>query len=101
MAIVSVLRMPIRPGADDELVRSFRELEVFEHARRSGGFRAGRLLRPVSAGQPVLVLAEWDAAADYDRWLANPVRERLKEAIDGLLAGELESGVYEEAEPGS
>ena len=101
MAVVSVLRMPIRPGADDELVRSFRELEVFEHARLSGGFRTGRLLRPLSAGQPVLVLAEWDAAADYDRWLANPVRERLKHAIERLLAGELESGVYEEAEVGA
>ena len=98
MAIVSVLRVPVRPGAEDELARSFRELAVFDHARRSGGFRAGRLLRPVAGDEPVLVVAEWEAAADYDRWLANPVRERLKEALEPLLAGELESRVYEEAE---
>ena len=100
MTAVSVLRMPARPGSEDELVRAFAELDVFAHSRRSGGFRAGRLLRPVTAGAPFVVIAEWDGPADYERWLANPVRERLREALAPLLAGELEGGVYEEAHGG-
>lgn len=93
--IVSVLRMPVHRGAEDRLVAAFRELEVFEHARRSGGFRGGRLLHPLVPGEPVLVVGEWDGADHYDRWLDNPVRERLKEALDPLLAGELEGALYE------
>jgi heme-degrading monooxygenase HmoA len=98
--VVSVLRMPIHRGAEDRLTAAFRELEVFEHARRSGGFRGGRLLHPLAPGEPVLVVAEWDGADDYDRWLENPVRERLKNALDPLVAGELESAVYEPAHEG-
>lgn len=100
MTATSVLRIAVRAGAESEFVRTFAELEVFAHSRASGGFRGGRLLRPVTAGAPFVVIAEWDSSGDYERWLANPVREQLKEALEPLLAGELEGGVYEEAHAG-
>ena len=94
--VVSVLPIGVQPGAEDDLAQAFAELEVFEHARRSGGFRGGRLLRPLAIGESFLVIAEWEDAQAYQNWLDNPVREELKAKLDPLVSGELAGGVYEE-----
>jgi heme-degrading monooxygenase HmoA len=86
--VVSVLALEVVPGGERAVVRAYNELGVFDHARESGGFRSGRLLEPVEAGRPVLVIAEWDDAASYDRWVANPVRRELGEVVKPLLAGD-------------
>ena len=99
MTVFSFLRIPVRVGAEDVFVRIFAELRIFEHSRQSGGFRGGRLLRPLAAGEPFLVLAEWDDADAYQGWLDNPVREDLRGGLDPLVAGEVAGGaLYEEAE---
>jgi dihydrodipicolinate synthase/N-acetylneuraminate lyase/heme-degrading monooxygenase HmoA len=92
MTVVSVLSLDVRPGAEDELVRAFAELAVFDHARRSGGFRGGRLLRPAAGGEPFLVVAEWDDADAYRGWLDNPVRAELAARLDALVAGPPQAG---------
>jgi heme-degrading monooxygenase HmoA len=98
MTVVSVLSLAVRPGAEDDLVRLFEEQEVFEHSRNSGGFVAGRLLRPLMPGEPFLVIAEWDQPGSYQRWLENPVRDGLSEALKPLLVGDVASGkLYEES----
>jgi heme-degrading monooxygenase HmoA len=100
MSVVSVLGIRVRPGAEEELVRSFVDLEVFEHARRSGGFRGGRLLRPLAEGEPFLVVADWDDAASYQGWLDNPVRAELNAKIEALVAESVPGGgLYEEVSP--
>ena len=97
MSVVSVLRLPVRQGAVDELARAFAELDVFGHSERSGGFLGGRFLRPLAGGDHALVVAEWDGPESYQGWLDNPVRERLRERIGPLLAGEVAAGeLYEE-----
>jgi heme-degrading monooxygenase HmoA len=83
--VVSVLELHVRDGKEPEVVRAYIELEVFERSRESGGFRAGRLLEPSEPGRPLLVIAEWDDAGSYDRWLVNPVREKLGEQLAPLL----------------
>jgi len=95
-----VLGIRVRPGAEEALVRSFADLEVFEHARRSGGFRGGRLLRPLAEGEPFLVVADWDDAASYQGWLDNPVRAELNAKIEALVAESVPGGgLYEEVSP--
>lgn len=93
MTVVSVLALEVRPGAEDELVRAFAELAVFDHARRSGGFRGGRLLRPAADGETFLVVSEWDDADAYRGWLDNPVRAELAGRLDALVAGPPGAGV--------
>jgi heme-degrading monooxygenase HmoA len=94
VTVVSVLRLRVRDGAD--LARLYGELEVFERARESGGFRGGRLLRPL-AGDEYLVVADWDDAAAYRRWLENPVRGELGARIEPFLAGGVGAGeLFEE-----
>lgn len=92
MSVVSVLYLPVREGAEDDLARTYEEAGIFELSRQSGGFRSGRLLRPLRAGEPMLVIAEWETAADYQRWLDNPVRATLGEQIMPHLAGEIVAG---------
>jgi heme-degrading monooxygenase HmoA len=97
MSVVSVLRLPVRPGAVDELARAFEELNVFGHSERSGGFLGARFLRPLAAGDPVLVVAEWDSPESYQRWLDNPVRESLRPRLEPLVTDEVAAGqLYEE-----
>ena len=100
MSVVSVLRIRVRTGAEEGFARAFKELAVFERARRSGGFRGGRLLRPLEDGEPYLVLAEWEDAASYERWLDDPVREELKAKIEQVAAEDVPRGeLYEEVYP--
>ena len=96
MTVVSVLRLSVRPGSEGELVRAFEELEIFERSRESGGFLGGRLLRPLGGG-PLLVMAEWESARDYQGWLDNPVRDELGGRLEPLLDGDVQAGeLYEE-----
>jgi heme-degrading monooxygenase HmoA len=96
VTLVSVLRLYARDGAGPELERLYDELEIFERARRSGGFRRGRLLRPVADG-PYLVVAEWDDADAYQGWLDNPERAELGQHLEPLLAGDVQAGeLFEE-----
>ena len=96
MSVVSVLRLPVRPGSEDALVRAFAEHEIFKRSEESGGFLGGRLLRPQGGG-PFLVVAEWESADAYQGWLDNPVREELGAHIEPLLTDEVQSGeLYED-----
>ena len=96
MTVVSVLRLAVRPGREEELVRAFDELEIFARSRESGGFLGGRLLRSLGDG-PLLVIAEWESARDYQGWLDNPVRGELGERLEPLLDGDVQAGeLYEE-----
>ena len=86
--MVSVLELYVLPGSEQAVARAYDELGIFERSRESGGFRSGRLLEPSEPGKPMLVIAEWDDAADYDRWLSNPVREELGGHLEPMLSGD-------------
>ena len=99
--IVSVLRIAVRPGAEAEFVRRFAEARVFEHSHASGGFLGGRVLRPLDAGEPFLVVAEWETPEAYQGWLDNPVREELSATLGPLTADDVgHGGFYEEVHRG-
>jgi heme-degrading monooxygenase HmoA len=86
--VISVLELHVLPGSEQAVARAYEELGVFERARESGGFRSGRLLEPAEPGRAMLVIAEWDEASDYERWLSNPVREDLGDHLESLLTGD-------------
>jgi len=92
--VVSLLEVPVRPGREDELVRAFGELRVFERAGGRGTLRRARLLRPVDESRAFLVLAEWDAPESYRAWLDNPVREEVRAALEPLLAGDTSGDLF-------
>ncbi len=90
----SILRIPVRAGEEDSLAQTFKDLEVFNHASRIDGFRSGRVFRPLAAGEPFVVVAEWDRPEAYEAWLQAPVRDELTRAIEPLLAGDPMGAVY-------
>jgi antibiotic biosynthesis monooxygenase (ABM) superfamily enzyme len=94
--IVSVLSLPIRLGCESETVQFYTEHDVFALAAQVGGFRSGKLLRPSEPGAPFLVIAEWDDAGAYDRWLAAPARAELSSLLGPLLDGDPRGGTYEQ-----
>jgi heme-degrading monooxygenase HmoA len=98
IVIVSVLFLGVRPGKSDELVEAFDRLQVFERSRENGGFLGARLLRPLEPNEPLAVVAEWEDAAAYARWLDNPVRAELARELEPLLAEHPPAGgLYEVA----
>ena len=68
---------------------------MFGLAAQVGGFRSGELLQPSEPGAPFLVIAEWDDAEAYDRWLAAPARADLSSLLGPLLDGDPSGGIYE------
>jgi heme-degrading monooxygenase HmoA len=96
VSVVSVLRLPVSAGAGDALAEAYVRLGIFALARDSGGFLGGRLLKPLAGDAPFLVVAEWEDAAAYDRWLASPVRAGLAAELDRLVAGPVGAAVVYE-----
>ena len=90
----SILRIPIRAGAEDVFAQTFKDLKVFEHASRIDGFRGGRVFRPLADGEPFVVVAEWDRPDAYEAWLKAPVRDELTRAMEPLVAGDLMGAIY-------
>jgi len=83
-----VLELHVQPGRQPAVARAYDELGIFGRARESGGFRSGRLLEPADPGRPMLVIAEWDDAPSYERWLASPVRAELGDHLEHMLTGD-------------
>ena len=93
---VSILRIPVRAGSEAAYAEEFARLRVFDRTASLAGFRSGRLLRPVAAGEPFTVVAEWDGPQWYELWLGHPAREELGESLDGLVDGEMTGTLYTE-----
>lgn len=89
---ISVLRIPVRPGAEEEFARIFDQLRVFEEAQKAAGLLHGRLLRPRTPGEPFVVVGEWESPDDYQRWLESPVRGRLARSLEQLADEEPAAG---------
>jgi len=97
VTVVSVLRLPVRADSAATFERLVADLRILERSQESGGFLGGRLLRPLAAGEPFLVLAEWETPEAYQAWLDNPVREELGAQLEPLLLDEVVGGEsYEE-----
>ncbi len=92
--IVSMLRLQVLAGREHEVIRFYEERGVFRLAAEVGGFRSGSLLRPVEENAPFYVLAEWDDADAYARWLSAPARSALSAELLPLLDGEPTGRIY-------
>ncbi|GGM02033.1 antibiotic biosynthesis monooxygenase family protein [Nakamurella endophytica] len=84
--ITSVLQLPARAG-DVAAVQAFYERRgILERAERFPGCRAVSLLRDLDPGSGrLLVVAEWDDAAAYARWVADPWRAESSAGLLDLL----------------
>jgi quinol monooxygenase YgiN len=91
----SVLLLRARDGCRDEVVSLFAELGILEQSSAVPGFLGAELQVAVDGSDELLVTATWKNEAAYDTWLASPVRERMRPALDRLLAESPTPSVYE------
>jgi len=98
--IRSVLRLHADPARADEVAELYADLEILQRARAFGGCRDARLLRGLGDDDATyLVMADWDAAEDYQRWVDDPwradVSRRLADLLDPAADEPTVGSVYE------
>jgi quinol monooxygenase YgiN len=91
----SVLVLRARSGRRDDVVELFARLDILREASAVPGFVAAELQVALDGPDELLVTATWDSAASYDTWLESPVRERMRPALEELLAEPPVGRVYE------
>ena len=90
--IRSVLQLLPKNRDYDSVIEFFREERVLEQSRDSGGLVEATINIPVSRSGPILVIAVWRTASDYDRWLSNPARAGFTPRLAALIEGEASAG---------
>jgi heme-degrading monooxygenase HmoA len=103
--IRSVLTLRAAAGQARALEEFYAEHGILDRARKFGGCRDALLLRSVDGGPAThLVIADWDTAADYRRWVDDPWRAAVSRQLAALLDTEsdepLVGGVFELVAPG-
>lgn len=88
--IRSVLTLRAAAGQASALEELYAERGVLDRAREFPGCRDAQLLRSIdgsSAEHPVthIVVADWDTAEDYQRWVNDPWRAALSQQLVTLL----------------
>lgn len=90
--IRSVLKLRTAPGRADALEDFYARHGILERAQQFEGCHDAMLLRSNGEGAVThLVVADWDSAADYRRWVDDPWRA----AVSGQLADLLDTGTGE------
>jgi heme-degrading monooxygenase HmoA len=85
--IRSVLRLHAAPGRADEVAGFYADNGIIDRALAFAGCRDVVLLRGTGGDTATyLVIADWDEAQDYQRWVDDPwradVSRRLAELLD-------------------
>lgn len=88
MSVVAQLDLPLRPDTRSAAIEAFLARRVFEEcAAAVPGFLGARLLEAEDAEDTLTVISEWRETADYEAWLAHPVRAKQEEDLIHFLAG--------------
>lgn len=103
--IRSVLTLRAAPGQSDAVEKFYADYAILERARNFDGCRDAVLLRCTEGSSAThLVIADWDAAADYHRWVDDPWRADVSRQLAGLLDTESDEpvvgGLFEFVPPG-
>ncbi len=84
--IRSLLTLRAAAGRAQALEDFYADQQVLERAREFAGCREAVLLRTIDdAGSTHLVTADWDSAADYQRWVDDPWRSAVTAQLTALL----------------
>jgi antibiotic biosynthesis monooxygenase (ABM) superfamily enzyme len=102
--IRSVLSLRAAGGDTGALEAFYAEQQILERARVFPGCRDAVLLRAIDGASVThLVIADWDGAEDYQRWVQDPWRAAVSRQLAGLLDTESDElvvgGVFEPVPP--
>jgi heme-degrading monooxygenase HmoA len=102
----SVLTLKAQAGKEAELEAFYADNGILQRSKQFPGCLDAQLLRSADNGSAThLVTADWETAADYGRWVADPWRAAVSGRLIALLDfpdGEpLVGGVFELVVPPS
>ena len=84
--IRSVLALRARTGMSAAVEEFYRDRGIIDRAVRFPGCHGVALLRSVDGGPDThVVIADWDDAAAYQRWVDDPWRAQTSAALADLL----------------
>lgn len=84
--IRSVLALRAAQGKAGLLEEFYRDHAILARAREFPGCQSAALLRATAGVSAThLVIADWDAAEDYHRWVADPWRAAVSRQLAALL----------------
>lgn len=78
--IRTIIKLKVASGREREFEDTFRTRGVLALARDAAKLRTGELLRPLTAGDPYVVIATWDSPEDYAVWVNSPLRGQVNTA---------------------
>ena len=98
--IRSVLTLRAAAGGSDRIEEFYARHGVLARARQFDGCRDAVLLRATSGTRAThLVIADWDSAEDYQRWVDDPwraaVSQQLAELLDPDASDPIVGGLFE------
>jgi hypothetical protein len=88
----SALYIQPRNADYDAVLQFFRSERIMEKSQENGGLIDASINVPLSGSGPMLVIAKWNEARDYERWLANPVRAALLPGLSAIVEREPAAG---------
>jgi heme-degrading monooxygenase HmoA len=83
--VLTIQRLEVRPGEEDEFLRRFQEIDVLGLAADAA---EGSLLEATLAQdeQTFVVVTTWSSPEGIERWIASPARERVRAELESLYA---------------
>lgn len=95
MSIVSNMQITVKPGMRAEAIEAFLKRRVFDEcAEAIPGFLGAQLLEAQAAPDALAVIAEWRSEADFQDWVAHPVRARQEADLAHFLAGAPQTALF-------
>lgn len=82
--IRSLLTISVPAEQGPEVIARYAELGVLEAAIRESGALSCELSQSTSDPGSLIAVALWETSADYENWLAHPVRQRNIEAMSDI-----------------
>lgn len=78
-------RIQVAPEHAEGFERRFRER--MHHVDHSPGFERNRVLRPTRAGDPYVVLTEWESREAFEAWMQSDAFRQAHAGASGPSAG--------------
>jgi heme-degrading monooxygenase HmoA len=92
MAVKVLIKRNVPESKAREIIPLFRRMRAL--AMNQEGYISGETLRNMDEPEEFIVISNWQASDDWDRWLKSAERQEIQGQIDALLGGHTHYALY-------
>ncbi|MFC1887161.1 antibiotic biosynthesis monooxygenase family protein [Thermodesulfobacteriota bacterium] len=92
MAVKVMINRKVSKEKARRMIPLFREMRSFAIHRK--GYVSGETLRDLNDPDNFLVISTWLSSKDWETWLVNKKRQKIRRKMDELLGGKTEYSVF-------